>query len=640
MRGRARRNTMAPPPERETAMKKPTIGQRFKYWFDGIMARGTGALLAVLGLATAVVIAIDALVIIFLKLNVGPDGKGTPAIQVIWDNVVQTLGANDVGATNWGFRIAMIVIAFVGVMVVANLIGIVSGAFDAKVAELRKGRSTVLATGHTVILGWNSKMATIVESLCEANESAKRGTIVILAERDKVEMEDEIRTRIPKPGKTTIICRSGSPLDQDDLLIVNPFHAKAVIILSDELGEDPDAQSIKTALALTRHPKRDGEALHVVGQIHRSENLEVARIAGGPEAIWILGSEKVGQITAQTSRQPGLSAVYQDLLDFGGVEIYFTDQPALVGQTFYDAQLSFSTAALIGILRDEAVTLNPDGAETIAAGDQLIVVAEDDSTIAVGPKASPRATDMAKGRRTANKPAKTLILGSNQSLPHILHELDGYASKGSTVTVVSEFKVGDLGHYRNLAVTVTKGSSTARAAIEALRPASFDHLIVESYRDNLTVQEADTKTLVTLLHLRDIMSRDKVRINVVSEMLDERNRKLAEVCQIDDFIVSDHLVSLMMTQISENPEISAVFADLFGTDGSEIYLKPAEWYVGLGTEVDFATLILGASRRKETAFGYMVAAEDGLPAKVVLNPPKGDLRAFAEHDRIIVLAED
>ena len=49
------------------------------------------------------------------------------------------------------------------------------------------------------------------------------------------------------------------------------------------------------------------------------------------------------------------------------------------------------------------------------------------------------------------------------------------------------------------------------------------------------------------------MSRDNVRINVVSEMLDERNRKLAEVCQIDDFIVSDHLVSLMMTQVSENP---------------------------------------------------------------------------------------
>ena len=75
MRGRARRNTMAPPPERETAMKKPTLGQRFKYWFDGIMARGTGALLGVLGLATAVVILIDAAVIIFLTGSPGEDAR-------------------------------------------------------------------------------------------------------------------------------------------------------------------------------------------------------------------------------------------------------------------------------------------------------------------------------------------------------------------------------------------------------------------------------------------------------------------------------------------------------------------------------------------------------------------------------------
>jgi hypothetical protein len=620
-------------------MKKPSARQRFRYWFDGIMARGTGALLGVLALATALVIVVTAAVVFFLK--VGPEGEKQTIADLLWTNTVRVLGADDVAeGSNPAFRIAMILIAFVGVFVVANLIGIVSGAFDQKIAELRKGRSTVLESGHTVILGWNSKMTTVVGSLCEANLSARKAVIVILAERDKVEMEDEIRSRIPDTGRTTIICRSGSPLDQDDLLIASPFAAKAVIILSAEAGEDPDARAIKTALALTRHPERDGRPLHIVGQIHDSGSLEVARIAGGNEATWILASEKVGQITAQTSRQPGLSAVYQDLLDFGGVEIYFTEQPSLVGQTFYDAQLSFPASSPIGLLRAGAVLLNPSGAEVLAEGDVLVVVAEDDSTIAVGPKAVPDPKATAKNKRTINKPAKTLILGANQSLPHILRELDGYAGKGSTVAVVSEFKVGDLGRYKNLTVTVAKGSSTVRAAIEALGPASFDHVIVASYRDNVSVQEADTKTLVTLLHLRDIMSRDNVRINVVSEMLDERNRRLAEVCQIDDFIVSDRLVSLMMTQVAENPGISAVFGDLFGSDGAEIYLRPADWYVALGKDVDFATVIAGARGRNETAFGYMVAAADGLPAQVVLNPGKAGVRAFAELDRIIVLAED
>ena len=154
-------------------MKKPTLAQRLKYWFDGVMARGTGALLGVLALATAVVIAVTAVVVYFLNVDQGTERP--EFVMVIWDNLIRTLGTDDVAdKSGWAFRIAMIFIAFIGVFVVANLIGIVSGAFDAKVAELRKGRSTVLASGHTVILGWNSKMATIIESLCEANASSKR----------------------------------------------------------------------------------------------------------------------------------------------------------------------------------------------------------------------------------------------------------------------------------------------------------------------------------------------------------------------------------------------------------------------------------------------------------------------------------
>ena len=42
-----------------------------------------------------------------------------------------------------------------------------------------------------------------------------------------------------------------------------------------------------------------------------------------------------------------------------------------------------------------------------------------------------------------------------------------------------------------------------------------------------------------------------------------RNRRLAEVGQADDSIVSDHLVSLIMTQIRENRSISPLLAGIF-----------------------------------------------------------------------------
>src|SRR5690606_7755591 len=137
--------------------------------------------------------------------------------------------------------------------------------------------------------------------------SDKGSAIVVLADRDKVEMEDDVKNAVPNLRGTRVICRTGDPLDQDDLLIANPFEARSIIVLGDETHSDPDSRAIKTALALRGHPERADRPLHIVGQIRIPENVEIARLVGKDEAQWILAHEKIGQITAQTSRQPGLS---------------------------------------------------------------------------------------------------------------------------------------------------------------------------------------------------------------------------------------------------------------------------------------------------------------------------------------------
>ncbi len=104
---------------------------------------------------------------------------------------------------------------------------------------------------------------------------------------------------------------------------------------------------------------------------------------------------------------------------------------------------------------------------------------------------------------------------------------------------------------------------------------SYDHVIVLSYSDELDNQEADSRTLITLLHLREIAVQNGNSFSIVSEMLDDRNRKLAEITRADDFIVSDQLVGLLMSQISESKELWALFEQLFDPEGSELYLKPA-----------------------------------------------------------------
>jgi hypothetical protein len=185
--------------------------------------------------------------------------------------------------------------------------------------------------------------------------------------------------------------------------------------------------------------------------------------------------------------------------------------------------------------------------------------------------------------------------------------------------------------------------TTSRAVLDEVTQEGHDHVVVMSYSDYLDEQRADARTLVTLLHLRDIEAQRGESFTIVSEMLDVRNRALAAVTRADDFIVSGKLVSLMMSQLAENPDLRPIFDDMFDEEGSEIYLKPAGDYVVLGQPVDFYTVVESARRRGQIAFGYRLVGQADDPDKnygVSMNPDKGALVTFSEEDRLIVLSEE
>ena len=187
------------------------------------------------------------------------------------------------------------------------------------------------------------------------------------------------------------------------------------------------------------------------------------------------------------------------------------------------------------------------------------------------------------------------------------------------------------------------GDTTSRAVLESLKLQEFEHIIVLADKDNLEPHRADAKTLITLLHLRDMARATWTSTSAWSARCSTTgNRELAEVTQADDFIVSDKLISLMLSQISENDQLTDVFYTLFSSEGSEIYLRGADRYIKPGTSVDFYTVLEAARQRGETAIGYRLAehAHNKEHAYgVTVNPMKLEKRVFAPGDKIIVLAQ-
>jgi voltage-gated potassium channel Kch len=641
-------------------LRQITLKDRLRYHFDNLMAKGPIALIGWLFLSSAVLIAIVSLVVVLL--GIGPEDKGT-FVDVAWASLMRTLDAGTMGGDEgpWSYLFAMLVVTFGGIFIVSILIGILTTGIEGKLEQLRKGRSFVAEKGHTVILGWSSQIFTLISEITAANANQKRSCIVILAEKDTVEMQDEIRSKIGKTGRTRIVCRTGSPIDMGDLEIVNYQNARSIVVLAPEV-DDPDFYVIKAILALTNDAgdvNRSTPACHIVAVIRDGKNFEVARMISGQRVKLVLAGDMTARIMAQTCRQSGLSVAYTELLDFGGDEIYFKEEPKLTGQTFAETLVAYEDSAVIGIrFSDGRIQLNPSMDTRIANGDALIVISADDDTIRLSGLIEYK-VETGAIQETAPKPPsaeRTLMLGWNERAPSIIRELDNYVAPDSAVTVVHGNGVdvnafdsqNGSGHtLRNQAVSFQRGDQTDRQTLEGLGVHTYDHIIVLSTGEDGSApsdaQEADARTLITLLHLRDMSDKAGKALAIVSEMLDIKNRDLAQVTRADDFVVSDNLISLMLSQISENPELSLVFQDLFDPEGSEIYLKPAEEYVQTNTPLNFYSVVESARRRNQVAIGYRLQSEAYDASKsfgVRINPPKSLQTTYAKGDRIIVLAED
>src|SRR5690349_19033485 len=339
-----------------------TWRDRLRYRFENTLSKGTIAIIGWLALLSTAIVVLASLILAAMRVGQDPADHEHPYgfFEGIWQSMLRTLDPGVVAGDNgWQLRLLMMIVTIGGIFIVSILIGTITSGLEARLAELRKGRSRVIEEGFTLILGWSSKVYSIIGELLIANENQKDPAIVILSERDKVEMEDDIRAKFPDTRNTRVICRSGDPLDLDDLAVVDPHGARSIVVLAPQT-EKPDIHVIKSVLAITSNPDRREGDYHVVAEIRDPRNLEAAELVGGKEAVFVQGEDLIARVTAQTCRQSGLSVVYTELLDFDGAEIYFKDEPALGGRTYREVISAYEDSTVMGIMRERGeILINP-----------------------------------------------------------------------------------------------------------------------------------------------------------------------------------------------------------------------------------------------------------------------------------------
>lgn len=629
-------------------MKKATLPEKLKYRFDTMMSRGPLAVIVWLAVATLLLVIIAAGVV--ASFGISPeDTEKMSFMEAFWQSLMRTLDAGTMGGdSGWGFRIVMLVVTIGGIFIVSALIGIISAGFDQKLEELRKGRSKVLESGHTLILGWSPKVFTILNELAIANQNQRHPHIVILSETDKSEMEDQIKSLVTETFYTKIIARSGDPLESTDLEMVGYNNARSIIILPPETEEMHDLFIIKVALAIINNPGRKKEKFNIVAEIREEKTLEVLDLIGRDEITVLQLSEVMARLTVQVAHQPGLSVVIEDLLRFEGDEIYFSHIPQVSGKEFRDVQLMFEDSTIIGVqVKSGDTKLNPSMDYLLQPEDKIIAISEDDDTVVANghPEKATREEKITVAERIGHKPVHTVILGYSTRMKMIIQELANYFPAGSTLQLFVQENYKDKTEglaTDHLNISMSCGDITSRKFLGGLNLADTDYVMILS-EPELSIQQADANTLVSLLHVRDIIQKNNFNTNIVSEMLDPRNSDLARISKKNDFIVSDKLVSLLISMISENKDLKPVIDDLLDADGSEIYFKPISDYAVPGRKYNFYQISAAASDLGQVAIGYRIMAQSNNPEKaygIVMNPKKSEVVVFNEEDMLIVLAED
>jgi hypothetical protein len=610
----------------------PPLRRRLRFWFDRMMARGSGPLMALLAIVVLVLIVLCGLIVVIGGIK-DSDGGPLSFIEAGWASLMRTFDAGTMGGDQgWSLRAVGLIATIGGIFIVSALIGVITTGLDGRLEALRRGRGSVELSGHTLILGWSANVEAIVSELAEANSNQKRSAVVVLADFPKEEMDEALETVAGINKRMMTLTRTGSTASPEHLKAVGVERAKSVVVVSNTESADADPDAVRTALAVLNATEYQG---HVVVELKRRTLADSLRTVSKGRALAVTGPEVIAQVTAEVCRYHGMSAVYQELLDFDGDEIYFHEEKSLVGVPFGDVVQAFESSSILGLRRaDGSIDLAPALTTPVAAGDLLIAVSEDDDTVVVSPGFSPAAVTPVAWDDVAQASA-ILLLGWNPMALPLLHQLDRRLPAGSQIVVCAPNPPSASVRLNRCELIVREGDLQDYDLLRELAfERAYNNIAILCGRVR-SVADDDSRNLLTLLSLREVVTSPgcpSANALIVTELRDAADIEIAGGAATDNFIVSDRLVALLLSQLSENHELMHVFDALFDSTKVDLSVVPLERLDITGACTVRDVVVAGLARN-------MVVLGTVVDGTVTVNAAKSQRIANAASAAAIVLRD-
>ena len=607
-----------------------SLRERFRYRFDNVLARGTTAALAWLGIVTFAAVLFSALLLtVFGVTFTGSTRSGL--VEDTWQSLLRILDTGTMaGDVGWGRRILALLITLFGLLVAGTLIGIIAAGVEDRIDSMRRGRSTVIESGHLVILGGSTRLPVIIEQLVLAASERDSNTIVVLSQSDPTELRRAVIDAVPDQHRTRIVYRFGDPRVRADLAIARVGEARGIVVLPED-GEDHDISVTRTVLALNAELGGLRE-LPVVVEVANPITAQRLVHACGPTMYPIVTAEAVTRTGAMALRQRGLSKVINELTDFHGCDLHVTDRPELLGVPFDQIVGRFVNARPLGIARcDGHFELNPPADSTLGTGDRLVVIAQDLEHITLADEPLRLRKGGPSDLGAAEVEERVLVLGWN---PFATQLLSGWAAATSTASVVDIAFDPRLIEPTDIVIPPVDIEVRLHPTLEssALALDRTPTTIVVLGYSSIDSDAADARTMLDVLHLMRRYEQAEHAPRMVVQLLDDEVADVAVLRGPDDFLISPALGGQFIAQLIEQPERRAALLALYSGDDASIRMVRCDRMSLVGT-FTMDELVMSAYELGVLAIGWRHIVD----GSVVLNADGGTSVTLAPDDELVVV---
>ena len=447
------------------------------------------------------------------------------------------------------------ILVLAGIVVVVGIV-LFSGVVIAMTTNYLKDYFTkkssaegkLILEDHIIIFNWNNKVPQIIEDLMY---TCTPSTVLVYSTRAKDFVQTEINNVLKESKrkdttKVNVIVKTGNPINKSGLKEISIEHAKSIIIMAREDLEDTvekeinnsDLFTIKTLICVGSMPLR--ETCGIIVEVSEIETVNVIKdMAKSVDCITdnhiipIAFNRRLGQFISQFILNPGLEAVYAELFSFQGSEFYPIEKMSI------DEALQSLSAAL----------------PIFEAGGKLIVLS-DEKDDAIKMRAQKLIIDRKiklKERELVEK-YTIAIVGQNSKKRYILESLNNFKSKINPNLNILSFDKDDNEFFDYLKNTE-------------------ERCVVMILSDEAVLQHGyDSNVYLATIKLQNILANKK-NINIIVELLDPINHDIIKDFNVENTIVSNKLISLMITQLATNPEKYLFFEKLIAikVDEKEVF---------------------------------------------------------------------